>query len=119
MSEDTPDPRTTTQPLTTTVNVSADTQLIANTRRAVWLEERGQPPRLYVPRGDVAASALVESGTRSHCPHKGEARYFHIAAGGRTFTDAAWVYDEPLAGLEAIAGMLAFDHPAIRVDQRG
>lgn len=118
MPADPTDPRITTQPVTTPVSVSADTLLIANTRRAVQLEERGHRPRLYVPRGDVAASALVASNTRSHCPHKGEARYFHVTAGGQTFADAAWVYAEPPTELGIIAGMVAFDHPAIRVDQR-
>ncbi|HET7313909.1 DUF427 domain-containing protein [Salinisphaera sp.] len=109
--------RIATMPLTTPVNISADTRLIASTRRAVLLEERGHRPVLYVPRDDVAANALIESATRTRCPYKGEARYFHVTAGGQTFTDAAWAYDAPLAALEIIAGLVAFNHPAIRVDQ--
>lgn len=119
MPENDSEQRITTEPLSTTVIVTVDTRLIANTRRAVLLEERGYRPKLYVPRGDVAASALIESNTRTHCPYKGDARYFHVTVGGQTYTDAAWSYDEPLPGVAPIAGLVAFDHPAIQVDQRG
>ncbi|KEZ77136.1 DUF427 domain-containing protein [Salinisphaera hydrothermalis] len=118
MSAQDTEPRITTQAVSETVSVSADTRLIANTRRAVLLNERGYRPKLYVPRGDVAAGALIESDTRTHCPYKGDARYFHVVAGDRTYTDAAWSYDEPLADVATIAGLIAFDHPAIRVDQQ-
>lgn len=111
--------RITTEPVTTTVIVSVDTRLIAHTRRAVLLTERGYRPRLYLPRGDIAAGVLVDSDTRTHCPYKGDARYFHVTVDGQRYTDAAWSYDEPLAGVAAIAGRVAFDHAAIRVDQRG
>ena len=112
------EPRITTQAVAETVSVSADTRLIANTRRAVLLNERGYRPKLYVPRGDVAASALIDSDKRTHCPYKGNARYFHVVVGDQTYTDAAWSYDEPLADVAMIAGLIAFDHPAIRVDQQ-
>ncbi|MGB7756611.1 MAG: DUF427 domain-containing protein [Salinisphaera sp.] len=119
MPENDNEQRITTEPVSTTVIVSVDTRLVANTRRAVLLTERGYRPKLYVPRGDVAASALIESDTRTHCPYKGDARYFHVTVGGQTYSDAAWCYDEPLPGVASIAGLVAFDHPAIQVDQRG
>ena len=48
------------------------------------MEEAGYPPVLYIPRADADMSALQPSDHRSHCPYKGDAGYFTIAAGGRT-----------------------------------
>lgn len=117
MTESNADQRIATHNVTTTV--TADSRLIANTRHALRLEELGYRPKLYVPLSDIAAGTLVDSDTRTHCPYKGEARYYHVTLDGHTFTDAAWAYDQPLPGLALIAGLVAFDHPAIRVDQRG
>ena len=53
--------------------------------------------------------ALFErSPTRSDCPHKGEASYWSFVGNGERVRDAAWSYEAPKAGVEAIAGHLAF-----------
>ena len=62
----------------------------------------------YVPRADVDAALLEASTTTSHCPWKGTASYYSIAAGGEVNRDAAWYYPEPLAAAENIRGRIAF-----------
>jgi uncharacterized protein (DUF427 family) len=83
-------------------------QVIADSRGALTLHEASYAPVLYLPRKDVDMNALAASARTSHCPHKGDARYWSIHAGGRESADAAWCYEAPLPGVAAIAGHVAF-----------
>ena len=96
-------------PLTTRVRVDVEGQVLADTLHALELTEPGYPPRLYLPRSDVDMSRLVESDTRTHCPFKGDARYFHVEVNGRRYQDAVWSYEQPLDGVQAIRAHLVFD----------
>jgi uncharacterized protein (DUF427 family) len=51
---------------------------------------------------------LEPSDTRSHCPYKGEARYFSILSGQDRLSDAVWSYRTPLAESTRIAGLVSF-----------
>ncbi|MCJ7421615.1 DUF427 domain-containing protein [Sphingomicrobium astaxanthinifaciens] len=62
----------------------------------------------YFPREHVKMDRLVPSDTRSHCPWKGEARYFSIKADGVTNADAAWSYEEPKEAASQIKRRIAF-----------
>lgn len=96
-------------PLTTRVRIDVDGVTVADTLHALELQEQGHPPRLYVPRGDVRMQHLVPSDTRSHCPFKGDASYFHIQVGETRYEDAVWSYEHPLDGVTSIRGCLLFD----------
>lgn len=100
-------------PTAARVRMCAGSVVIAHSWRAIRLEERGYPPRFYILREDVAMHRLRPSTTRTHCPFKGDADYFHLLVNGRTLTDAAWSYALPRARLSVIAGHLAFDHPQL------
>ena len=80
-----------THPFTGTVRVEKDGEVLAESTRAVALEETGLPTRYYLPREDVRTDLLTASETTSHCPFKGDATYFS-AAGAK---DAFWVYEDP------------------------
>jgi len=95
------------------VRVLAGEMLIADTRAAVCLAENGYPPRWYIPPADVAMHCLTDSDTRTHCPYKGDARYFDLQHDDNTLADAAWCYAAPIDSVAAIAGYLAFDHPQL------
>ncbi|WP_152765805.1 DUF427 domain-containing protein [Alkalilimnicola sp. S0819] len=86
------------------VRVRAGDTVLADTTRAMELREGGYPPRQYLPAEDVRLDLLTSSNTVTHCPYKGDARYYSF--GGRT--DIAWRYDQPPAELQAIAGRIAF-----------
>ena len=62
----------------------------------------------YFPVDSVRPEVLVDSGTRTTCAWKGEARYWTVSVGGRTNPDAAWYYPEPKPGAEQVAGRVAF-----------
>jgi uncharacterized protein (DUF427 family) len=96
--------KVTTHPATQRVVVSLGGEVLADSRRAIALEETGLPTRYYLPREDVRTELLVPSATTSHCPFKGDATYF--SAGDAK--DAFWVYEAPSEeDALPIAGLLA------------
>jgi uncharacterized protein (DUF427 family) len=72
------------------------------------LFETGLPVRYYLPKTHVRLDALVESPTVSHCPYKGQAEWWSVLAGDRTYEDLAWSYRSPLPESQKIAGLIAF-----------
>ena len=96
--------KVTTHRTTQHVVVTLGGEVLADSRRAVALEETGLPTRYYLPREDVRTELLTPSATTSHCPFKGDATY--VSAAGAE--DAFWVYEAPSeeAALP-IAGLLA------------
>jgi uncharacterized protein (DUF427 family) len=83
-------------------------QEVARTTDARFLFETGHPTRYYLPRPDVRMDWLVPSATRTTCPYKGNAVYFHALIGDRRVEDVAWSYPEPVPECARIAGLLCF-----------
>ena len=82
----------------------ADGTVLAESTRAVELDETGLPTRYYIPRDDIRMELLEPSATTSHCPFKGDATYFS-APGAK---DAFWVYENPSEeAAEPVTGLLA------------
>ena len=88
--------------------VRAAGAVIAESSDALELSENGYDSVIYFPRSAVAMAFLDASDTRSTCPHKGEASYFHIAAKSSTIKDVAWSYETPKDGVARIKDHLAF-----------
>jgi uncharacterized protein (DUF427 family) len=96
--------RITTRPSSRHVRVEAGGVVLAESDRALELDETRLPTRYYLPREDVRTELLSPSETTSHCPFKGDATY--LSAPG--VKDAFWVYEAPSEeDAEPIAGMLA------------
>ena len=90
------------------VTVCFGGEVIADTSAALELFEETHNPVFYLPKVDVRMDLLVESTRSTHCPFKGDARYWSIRVGGREAKDAVWAYDTPLASVARIAGHVAF-----------
>ena len=88
--------------------VRAGGAVLAESKNALELSEGDYPPVIYFPRGDIAMALLDSSDKSSHCPHKGEASYFSVITKSRTIENAAWSYENPIAGIEPIQNHLAF-----------
>lgn len=97
--------------------VRAGGAVIAETTSAMALDEPGYERVIYFPRADIGMAFLDPSDTRTTCPHKGDASYFHIAAKSGRIPDAGWSYEAPVSGAEPIAGMIAFRHEKVTVEQ--
>jgi uncharacterized protein (DUF427 family) len=100
-------------PITVTPNpahivVTVAGKVVADTRRALTLQESTYPAVQYIPIEDVDRSLLERTGTHTYCPYKGEASYYSIPAGGDRSTDAIWVYEQPHEAMTRIKDHVAF-----------
>ncbi len=88
--------------------VRAGGAVLGESSGALELTEGDRPFVIYFPRGDIAMALLDASDHRTTCPHKGEASYFSIMSKSRSYTNAAWSYEDPKPEAAAIKGHLAF-----------
>ena len=81
---------------------------LADSRRALVMEETRLPPVYYFPREDVPMDLLIPSAQRTYCPFKGNATYWSVEIGGETVEDLAWSYEAPFDEAETVEGYIAF-----------
>jgi uncharacterized protein (DUF427 family) len=80
---------------------------VVDSTHARMLHESRLLPRWYFPREEIATDLLEPSTTSTHCPFKGDARYWHLRVGDRLIEDAFWEYPEPLPGAPDLSGLLS------------
>ncbi|HET6480530.1 MAG TPA: DUF427 domain-containing protein [Actinoplanes sp.] len=100
-------------PITVTPNpahvvVKVGGKVVADTHRALTLQESTYPAVLYVPLADVDQTLLERTATESHCPYKGDASYYSIPVGGVKAVDAVWEYQNPHDAVAEIKDHIAF-----------
>lgn len=103
-----PDHPITVEPEPRRVRVLVAGVAVADTRRALRLEEARYPAVFYVPRADLQLDRFVASARTSHCPYKGDARYFDLVVDDTRRPDAVWSYEDPYPAVSAIRGHVAF-----------
>jgi uncharacterized protein (DUF427 family) len=81
---------------------------VAGSDRPLLLDETGLPTRYYLRPEDVLIELLRPTNFHTTCPFKGEASYWTLELDGETFDGIAWTYETPIAGAEAIAGLMCF-----------
>lgn len=62
----------------------------------------------YFPRTALRTDLIRESDTRTVCPWKGTAAYYHLEHEGRRSADAVWYYPDPKPRAELIRDRVAF-----------
>lgn len=70
-------------------------ETLADSLAALLLLEAEHGPVYYFPRSNVQMDLLQATDHHSHCPYKGDASYWSIAASGRTVENAVWSYENP------------------------
>lgn len=91
---------------------------VADTQAALTVVETGLPEAFYFPRDDVNMARLERSNHTSHCPHKGDASYFHLLTESGRVENAVWSYETPFEAVGQIKGYLAFYASRVdRIDQ--
>jgi uncharacterized protein (DUF427 family) len=92
------------------VTVRYGGRVVAETVRALRLEEAGYRPVFYIPAEDADWSLLRPTDHRTHCPYKGDADHHSLVLpdGGHVSENAVWRYARPYPAVAAIAGHLAF-----------
>lgn len=73
-----------------TLRVTVKGRVIAESSRALRLEEANYPPVYYLPREDVEMSLFVRTTHYTHCPYKGDCTYYSIPIGGAKSEFAVW-----------------------------
>jgi uncharacterized protein (DUF427 family) len=82
--------------------------VVADSRRMKLMLEQRHLPVYYFPMSDVRMDLLEQTSHHTTCPHKGEASYWTVRAGGRTAENAVWGYPRPLPGREVLKDYVAF-----------
>ena len=103
-----PDHPITIAPSTDHVRVTLNGRTVADTKRALILQEAAYKPVYYIPREDADMALLLRTDHSTMCPYKGDAAYYTIKAGDRVAANAIWSYEEPYPAVAAIADHLAF-----------
>jgi uncharacterized protein (DUF427 family) len=109
-----PDHPITISPAQGMIRVRFAGRTVAESTRALRLDENGYPPVYYLPRNDADMSLLVRTERYTYCPYKGDCAYYSISAGGTKSEDAVWTYERPYEAVAGIKDYLAF-YPS-RVD---
>jgi uncharacterized protein (DUF427 family) len=93
-------------------------QVIAETDRALTLQEANYPPVQYVPLADVDQSVLQATDHETYCPYKGDASYYTVTTPAGELDNVIWVYRQPYDAVGAIADHVAFypDRVQVSVD---
>jgi uncharacterized protein (DUF427 family) len=103
-----PDHPITITPNAKRVRVTFGGQVIADTTKALTLQEASYPAVLYIPRADAKMDLLKKTDHATHCPYKGDASYYSVAADGKTADNAVWSYEQPFPAMAEIKDYLAF-----------
>jgi uncharacterized protein (DUF427 family) len=96
------------------VRITVAGRIVAESTRAVRLEEKGHPPVYYLPRDDADMSLLARTNHYTYCPYKGDCAYYSVPIGEAKSENAVWTYEHPYEAVASIREYLAF-YPA-RVD---
>lgn len=101
-----------------TWTVRAGGAVLGESGNALELVEGDYPPVIYFPRDDIAMAFLDPSDKTSHCPRKGDARYFSVVTKSRTLANVVWSYEAPNEVAAQLLNYLAFhDVEEVTVEQ--
>jgi uncharacterized protein (DUF427 family) len=103
-----PDHPITVAPTGQTVTVRAGGQVIAQSDRALTLQEANYGPVQYIPLQDVDPAVLTATEHESYCPFKGDAAYYTVTTPDGPLENVIWSYPEPYDAVTDIAGHAAF-----------
>ncbi len=90
------------------IRVLVGDEVVADSRHARLLLQRGQVPAYYLPRGDVNMQLLREAGEAEEVPLLGPATHYDLEVGGRRIERAARIHGRPPEHLQELADLVAF-----------
>ncbi|MEM1150409.1 MAG: DUF427 domain-containing protein [Pseudomonadota bacterium] len=105
------------KPVSRTVRVMRNGEVIAETTKALRVTELGKDmldPVFYLPRSDVRTTLVPVTGKTTHCPLKGDASYFTVAG-----DEIAWSYEAPLEFSLVLQNLIAFYPDAVTTVEIG
>ena len=103
-----PDHPITIEPTGERVVVRAGGRTVAETDRALTLQESTYRPVHYIPLEDVDPDVLRRTDHRTYCPFKGDASYYAVVTPEGELDNVVWTYEEPYDAMRDIKGHVAF-----------
>jgi acyl-CoA thioesterase II len=103
-------------PVQATARVWHGDTLLAESDRALRIEETAHVDRLYFPEDDVRWEHFEPSVAHTVCPFKGVADYWTLTAADPAETNIVWTYREPFDEVTGIAGYVAFYQERLRIE---
>jgi uncharacterized protein (DUF427 family) len=103
-----PDHPITISPAEGKVRVTVAGRIVAESSRALRLEEKEHSPVYYFPRNSADMSLLVRTEHSTYCPYKGDCAYYSILIDGVNAENAVWTYEKPYEAVADIKEYLAF-----------
>jgi len=103
-----PDHKVEVLPSTAHVRAEFAGAVIAESDRALRVNEASYPPVIYIPREDVNMEVLERSEHTTDCPFKGTAAYYSIRVGDQFSQDAIWTYEDPYDQVADLKDCVAF-----------
>ena len=105
-----PDHHVRAKPAGVRVRVTFRGEVIADTTKAIALEEGTGPKTVapvvyYIPRADVKMERFVRSSQQTYCPFKGQASYYSFRDGPQ---DAVWSYETPYDEMSSLRELVSF-----------
>ena len=97
------------------VKVTIDGVTLAETSSPLFLLETTLRTRYYLPPTSVNWKYLSPSDTKTLCPYKGKASYYHVNVNGKVYRDLVWYYRYPTMESAPIAGHLCFYNEKVDV----
>lgn len=81
---------------------------IVSSINAKRILETSHPPVYYIPEADVKIEYLFRNNNASICEWKGKAVYYDIKIIGKSVSNAAWLYPDPVSKYSEIKNQFAF-----------
>src|SRR5262249_1023496 len=96
------------EPVDQSIRVVFNGVTIPESRRALRVLETSHPPVYYLPPDGVRMKYLLPTTRHTVCEFKGSATYWTIKVEDKLSPNAAWSYEQPWEGYEALQSHVAF-----------
>jgi len=103
-----PEHRVDLHPETRRVRVTYTGTVVADTTRALRVEETGHGPVMYIPKQDMRLDLMKKTEYSSYCPFKGTASYWTLKVSDNASENAIWGYETPYDEMTGLSGYYAF-----------
>ncbi len=90
------------------LRVKVGDEWIADSKRALVINEAGRLPVYYFPMEDVRMDLLRKRKEQLYCEHKGMATFWDIVVGERIIENAVWGYLDPEEDSAGLKGYVTF-----------
>lgn len=103
-----PDYRVDLEPSSETRRVRFQGEVVAESSRALIVQETKHSPVVYFPRDDVRFTHMERTVHETFCPFKGEASYWTLRVGDQVSENTAWSYEAPFSEVAGLKDFVAF-----------